>query len=119
MIRIPPLFYSSTSMVQTNNQELQENQSKDMDEGLALTMETMGKERERKRKKMREEGGFPLCQDPLDLLGRDLMLGVLNNLDARSMARCVVVSHSWKSGTVLLSMIFSKTPRCFSSIFPS
>eukprot|EP00258_Populus_trichocarpa_P017822 XP_006379926.2 uncharacterized protein LOC7494768 [Populus trichocarpa] len=94
MIRIPPLS-SSTSMAQTNNQELQENQSKDMDEGLALAMETMGKERERKRKKMREEGGLPLCQDPLDLLGRDLMLRVLNNLDARSVARCLVVSRSW------------------------
>nr|TKR83863.1 hypothetical protein D5086_0000266340 [Populus alba] len=95
MIRIPPPFSSSTSMAQTNNQELQENQSKDMDEGLALAMETMGKERERKRKKMREEGGLPLCQDPLDLLGRDLMLRVLNNLDARSVARCLVVSRSW------------------------
>ncbi|KAI9390392.1 hypothetical protein POPTR_008G175200v4 [Populus trichocarpa] len=95
MIRIPPPFASSTSMAQTNNQELQENQSKDMDEGLALAMETMGKERERKRKKMREEGGLPLCQDPLDLLGRDLMLRVLNNLDARSVARCLVVSRSW------------------------
>jgi hypothetical protein len=94
MIRIPPLS-SSTSMAQTNNQELQENQSKDMDEGLALAMETMGRERERKRKKMREEGGLPLCQDPLDLLGRDLMLRVLNNLDARSVARCLVVSRSW------------------------
>ncbi|KAG6766297.1 hypothetical protein POTOM_030371 [Populus tomentosa] len=95
MIRIPPPFSSSTSMAQTNNQELQENQSKDMDDGLALAMETMGKERERKRKKMREEGGLPLCQDPLDLLGRDLMLRVLNNLDARSVARCLVVSRSW------------------------
>ncbi|XP_011029698.1 PREDICTED: uncharacterized protein LOC105129373 [Populus euphratica] len=94
MIRIPP-FSSSTSMAQTNNQELQENQSKDMDEELALAMETMGKERERKRKKMREEGGLPLCQDPLDLLGRDLMLRVLNNVDARSVARCLVVSRSW------------------------
>ncbi|XP_061985783.1 uncharacterized protein LOC133704803 [Populus nigra] len=95
MIRIPPPFSSSTSMAQTSNQELQENQSKDLEEGLALAMETMGKERERKRKKMREEGGLPLCQDPLDLLGRDLMLRVLNNLDARSVARCLVVSRSW------------------------
>lgn len=75
--------------------ELQENQSKDMDEGMALAMETEGKERKRKRKKMKEEGGRPLCQDPLDLLGRDLMLRVLNNLDARSVARCLVVSLSW------------------------
>ena len=75
--------------------ELQENQSKDMDEGMALAMETEGKERKRKRKKMKEEGGRPLCQDPLDLLGTDLMLRVLNNLDARSVARCLVVSRSW------------------------
>lgn len=66
-----------------------------MDEGMALAMETEGKERKRKRKKMKEEGGRPLCQDPLDLLGRDLMLRVLNNLDARSVARCLVVSLSW------------------------
>ncbi|KAJ7007001.1 hypothetical protein NC653_006151 [Populus alba x Populus x berolinensis] len=44
---------------------------------------------------MREEGGLPLCQDPLHLLGRDLMLRVLNNLDAHSVARCIVISHSW------------------------
>ncbi|KAJ6939619.1 hypothetical protein NC651_005933 [Populus alba x Populus x berolinensis] len=85
MIRIPPTFSSSTSMAQTNNQELQENQSKDMDKE---------EERESKRKKMREEGGLPLCQDPLHLLGKDLMLRVLNNLDAHSMARCVVISRS-------------------------
>ncbi|KAJ6898434.1 hypothetical protein NC652_025066 [Populus alba x Populus x berolinensis] len=64
-----------------------------MEEGLALVVERKGKKR--KRKKMREDRGRPFCQDPLDVLGRDLMLRVLNNLDARSLALCLVVSRSW------------------------
>jgi hypothetical protein len=64
-----------------------------MEEGLALVVERKGKKR--KRKKMREDRGRPFCQDPLDVLGRDLMLRVLNNLDARSLALCLVVSRTW------------------------
>ncbi|XP_024465329.1 uncharacterized protein LOC18102811 isoform X5 [Populus trichocarpa] len=64
-----------------------------MEEGLALVVERKGKKR--KRKKMREDRGRPFCQDPLDGLGRDLMLRVLNNFDARSLALCLVVSRTW------------------------
>ncbi|XP_061976286.1 uncharacterized protein LOC133697620 isoform X2 [Populus nigra] len=64
-----------------------------MEEGLALVVERKGKKR--KRKKMREDRGRPFCQDPLDVLGRDLMLRVLSNLDARSLALCLVVSRTW------------------------
>jgi len=44
---------------------------------------------------MREDRGRPFCQDPLDMLGRDLMLRVLNNLEARSLALYLVVSRTW------------------------
>ncbi|KAL9353100.1 hypothetical protein Peur_055780 [Populus x canadensis] len=64
-----------------------------MEEGLALVVERKGKKR--KRKKMREDRVRPFCQGPLDVLGRDLMLRVLNSLDARSLALCLVVSRTW------------------------
>jgi len=64
-----------------------------MEEGLALVVERKGKKR--KRNKMREDRVRPFCQGPLDVLGRDLMLRVLNSLDARSLALCLVVSRTW------------------------
>ena len=48
MIRIPPPFSSSTSMAHTNNQELQENQSKDMDKGKEQGKEKKEDERGRR-----------------------------------------------------------------------
>uniref|UniRef100_A0A2P2KYG2 F-box domain-containing protein n=1 Tax=Rhizophora mucronata TaxID=61149 RepID=A0A2P2KYG2_RHIMU len=40
-------------------------------------------------------GGGVLLQDPLEVLGRDLMMKIFSNVDARSVALSLVVSRSW------------------------
>uniref|UniRef100_A0A2P2KYI9 Uncharacterized protein LOC107408595 n=1 Tax=Rhizophora mucronata TaxID=61149 RepID=A0A2P2KYI9_RHIMU len=42
-----------------------------------------------------DAGGDLLLQDPLEVLGRDLMMKILSNLDARSVALSLVVSCGW------------------------
>ncbi|KAJ7001211.1 hypothetical protein NC653_011599 [Populus alba x Populus x berolinensis] len=45
----------------------------------------------------------------------DLMLRVLNNLNARSMARCTVVSRSWNR-VAFNNLLWTSKPRCFSFV---
>lgn len=50
----------------------------------------------KKRKRKREgEGSEPLSRDPLEVFGTDIMLIILSNLDARSVALSLIVSRSW------------------------
>lgn len=42
-----------------------------------------------------EEEGAVRVKDPLEVFGRDLMMMILGNLDARSIALSLLVSHGW------------------------
>ncbi|CAN0875683.1 hypothetical protein LINGRAHAP2_LOCUS10977 [Linum grandiflorum] len=57
----------------------------------------------RQRRMELEEGGNGWCwccsklQNPLEVLGFDIMMEIIGKLDARGVALCLLVSHSWKS----------------------
>lgn len=53
--------------------------------------------REKRKEKIEEEEEeeVELSQDPLEVLGRDIMLMILKNLDARSVALSLLVSRAW------------------------
>ncbi|KAJ4849066.1 hypothetical protein Tsubulata_037811 [Turnera subulata] len=54
---------------------------------------------EGKRRKRRKRGGGgvqqPMARDPLEVLGRDIMLKIMSKLDARSVALSLVASRGW------------------------
>lgn len=63
-------------------------------------LEKRGRKRKRKRKrnkkrKREKDEGFVNVKDPLEVFGRDVMLMILNNLDARSVALSLLVSRAW------------------------
>ena len=55
------------------------------------------RKREKRKEKIEEEEEeeVELSQDPLEVLGRDIMLMILKNLDARSVALSLLVSNAW------------------------
>ena len=53
------------------------------------------RKREKRKEKIEEEEEVELSQDPLEVLGRDIMLMILKNLDARSVALSLLVSRAW------------------------
>ncbi|XP_021636009.2 uncharacterized protein LOC110632192 isoform X3 [Hevea brasiliensis] len=74
--------------------------------GESLPEERKGSNRKRKRSKRVELDGYEaadeenangdsLRQDPLEVLGWDLMMKILSNLDARSVALSLLVSRGW------------------------
>lgn len=54
------------------------------------------KKRKREKRKVKiQEEEVELLQDPLEAFGRDVMLKILKNLDARSVALSLLVSRAW------------------------
>ncbi|KAK9288266.1 hypothetical protein L1049_016716 [Liquidambar formosana] len=92
-------------MAETDKEELQKNSIKEIrntsscdDQGEDINlrievMETTGKKRKREREKDSEEE--VLLQDPLEVFGSDIMMKILNHLDARSVALSLLVSRGW------------------------
>ncbi|XP_021595684.1 uncharacterized protein LOC110602463 [Manihot esculenta] len=72
--------------------------------GESMPEEMKGSNRKKKRKKRVQLDGYEVAdnangdclqQDPLDVLGWDLMMKILSNLDARSVALSLLVSRRW------------------------
>lgn len=53
------------------------------------------KKRNREKRKEKIEEEEDLSQDPLEVFGRDIILMILKNLDARSVALSLLVSRAW------------------------
>jgi hypothetical protein len=92
--------------------ELQEKQTKtpESPEKYDVVGEEMERHRKRRKRKKREreevgedveekeeeeEGEGVLRRDPLEVFGTDIMLKMLSNLDARSVALSLLVSRGW------------------------
>ncbi|KAF5466205.1 hypothetical protein F2P56_016152 [Juglans regia] len=87
--------------------ELQEKQTNAPDSGQKYDFVGEEMERHRKRRKRRKRDcvtvefvekkkkGGVLRRDPLEVFGTDIMLMILSNLDARSVALSLVVSRGW------------------------
>ncbi|KAH9681266.1 F-box domain-containing protein [Citrus sinensis] len=85
--------------------ELQEMEEKLQNGDVLLEVKKKKKKKRRKKKRKREkrkekieeeeEEEVELSQDPLEVLGRDIMLMILKNLDARSVALSLLVSRAW------------------------
>ena len=65
------------------------------------------RKREKRKEKIKEEEE-ELSQDPLEVLGGDIMLMILKNLDARSVALSLLVSRAWHGVTSSDSIWSSK-----------
>ncbi|XP_052289767.1 uncharacterized protein LOC102622051 isoform X2 [Citrus sinensis] len=81
--------------------ELQEMEEKLQNGDVLLEVKKKNKRKRRKKKRNREkrkekiEEEEDLSQDPLEVLGRDIILMILKNLDARSVALSLLVSRAW------------------------
>ena len=53
------------------------------------------KKRNREKRKEKIEEEEDLSQDPLEVFGRDIILMILKNLDARSVALSLLVPRAW------------------------
>ncbi|GAY42376.1 hypothetical protein CUMW_066380 [Citrus unshiu] len=53
------------------------------------------RKREERKEKLKEEETEELLQDPLEAFGGDIMLKILQNLKARSVALTLLVSRAW------------------------
>ncbi|KAK9180162.1 hypothetical protein WN943_029369 [Citrus x changshan-huyou] len=53
------------------------------------------RKREERKEKLKEEETEELLQDALDAFGRDIMLMILQNLKAHSVALTLLVSRAW------------------------
>ena len=107
MIRIPPPFSSSTSMAHTNNQELQENQ---------VRIWTRERNRKGKERRWERKEVFPFVKTHCICLVGTWCLGFWTTLMHTAWHDA---SSSLIVGTVLLPVIFSGPPRCFSSVLHS
>ncbi|KAI8537799.1 hypothetical protein RHMOL_Rhmol09G0052200 [Rhododendron molle] len=65
------------------------------DDGAAEDSVKKKKRKKRKREKEKEGGVVNNEQDPLVLFGSDIMMKILKNLDARSVALSLLVSRGW------------------------
>ncbi|GAY42380.1 hypothetical protein CUMW_066400 [Citrus unshiu] len=81
--------------------ELQEMEEKLQNGDVLLEVKKKNKRKRRKKKRNREkrkekiEEEEDLSQDPLEVFGRDIILMILKNLDARSVALSLLVSRAW------------------------
>ncbi|ESR33745.1 hypothetical protein CICLE_v10005680mg [Citrus x clementina] len=81
--------------------ELQEMEEKLQNRDVLLEVKKKNKRKRRKKKRNREkrkekiEEEEDLSQDPLEVFGRDIILMILKNLDARSVALSLLVSRAW------------------------
>ncbi|KAL9408552.1 hypothetical protein AB3S75_047011 [Citrus x aurantiifolia] len=76
--------------------ELQEMEEKLQNRDVLLKVKKKRKQEKRKEKIEEEkEEEVELSQDPFEVLGRDIMLMILKNLDARSVALSFLVSRAW------------------------
>ncbi|KAH9650364.1 F-box domain-containing protein [Citrus sinensis] len=65
--------------------------------------------REQRKEKLKEEETEELLQDPLEAFGRDIMLMILQNLKAHSVALTLLVSRAW-NGVASSDTLW--TPKC-------
>ncbi|XP_024047319.1 uncharacterized protein LOC18032267 isoform X1 [Citrus clementina] len=65
--------------------------------------------REERKEKLKEEETEELLQDPLEAFGRDIMLKILQNLKAHSVALTLLVSRAW-NGVASSDTLW--TPKC-------
>lgn len=73
------------------------------------------RKREERKEKLKEEETEELLQDPLDAFGGDIMLKILQNLKARSVALTLLVSRAWNgvaSSDSLWTPKFSSARNC-------
>ncbi len=79
----------------TQLQQKQNNAPETTEKYDAVGEEMERHRKRRKRKKPEKQTVQEETKDPLEVFGTDIMLKILSNLDARSVALCLLVSRAW------------------------
>lgn len=104
------LSFTPSSMAQSESQKKQRDKGK---------KRKRGKEDQNQEEEEDENGGQEevLRRDPLKVFGRDIMLKILHNLDARSVALSLLVSRGWH-GVASSDRLWSSKVSLFFVVFP-